>query len=109
MMSDASSFLYVPSPYTALLAAAKQESRKKTKRDRLQQLRQKNETERNRRTERDIQNKRRTEADIQKKRKKGREIDSEAGESEKDTLIKKKIKFSSCIRKFRMEQLQSHI
>ncbi len=25
------------------------------------------------------------------------------------TLIKKKIKFSSCIRKFRMEQLQSHI
>jgi hypothetical protein len=25
------------------------------------------------------------------------------------TLIKKKIKFSSCLKKFRMEQLQSHI
>jgi hypothetical protein len=38
-----------------------------------------------------------------KKEKKGTEIDSEAGESEKDTLIKKKWKFSSYIRKFRME------
>ncbi len=28
---------------------------------------------------------------------------------ERRTLIKKKIKFSSCIRKFTMEQLQSHI
>ncbi len=41
--------------------------------------------------------------------KKGTEIDSDAGESEKDTLIKKKIKFSSYIRNCRVEQLQSHI
>jgi hypothetical protein len=46
---------------------------------------------------------------ISKKEKKGMEKDSEAGETEKDTLIKNKIKFSSYIRKFRMEQLQSHI
>jgi hypothetical protein len=32
MPEVASSFLYVPSPYTAFLAAAKRKSRKKTKR-----------------------------------------------------------------------------
>ena len=91
-MSDASSFLYVPSPYTALLAAAKQKSRKRTKRERMQQLRQKNETERNRKRHRKIKDVQRP---IFKKKKKGTEIDSEAGEIEKDTLIKKKTKFSS--------------
>jgi len=107
-MSVASSFLYVPSPYTALLAAAKQKSRKKTKRETAateteELIREKQKDRKRHRKIKDIQR------PIFKKERKGMEIDSEAGESEKDTPIKKKIKFSSYIRKFRMEQLQSHI
>jgi hypothetical protein len=46
---------------------------------------------------------------LTKKEKKGTEIDSEAGESEKDTLIKNKIKFSSCIRKSQRAVAKSYV